>query len=371
MNILICIPSLLIGGTEIQTLSLVQALIKNRHRVTTVCYFEYNSEMVKQYIQAGSKVVCLANNGQRLRGTACISMIYSGLRKIVKEDKPDIVHVQYMAPGAIPIFVLRILGIKKIIATVHTTADIYSNLTLIHFIQQHCVRVFTCISQRAEESFFGSSKLYETDTPLKRRNHFTVSNALPPYIHIRSEKRSFKDKALTLGIVSRLEKIKGMDLVIPAFAKVKAKYPNAQLLIVGDGSLRELMKQQANQLKVSEAITWAGRQASERLQVYYDSIDILLMPSRSEGFGLTAIEGMARGCIVVATNVGGLPEIVKDGEVGLLHQPESIEDMEDKIDQLIKNQSQLQTLSDNAIKAVEKYSFERYAILFSSLYQRI
>lgn len=87
------------------------------------------------------------------------------------------------------------------------------------------------------------------------------------------------------------------------------------------------MQQQAKDSTTNKDITWAGRQEQEQLQTYYDMIDILLIPSRSEGFGLTAIEGMARGCVVVASNAGGLPEIVKDKEVGLLHEKESIEDM--------------------------------------------
>lgn len=81
---------------------------------------------------------------------------------MIRISKPDITHVQYMAPGAIPILLLRLFGIKNIIATAHTAADIYPNLKLVHFIQRYCVRVFTCITQVAEMSFFGKFQSIHT-----------------------------------------------------------------------------------------------------------------------------------------------------------------------------------------------------------------
>lgn len=370
MTILVCIPCLLTGGTEIQTLNLVQALVGGGHRVVTVCYFEYSENMVARFHQSGSEVVCLSSTGARIGGWRGILFLYKGLRKALKRYKPDVAHVQYMAPGAIPILLLRLLGFRQIIATAHTAADIYSNLRLVHFIQRYCVRAFTCITELAEQSFFGSSQLYGVDTPLKRRNHFTIYNALPTGFSIRREPRSFSEP-ITLGVVSRLEKIKGMDLVVPAFARVRAKYPNTRLIVVGDGSLRKRMQQQAQELGCTDGIEWTGRQPQDQLFDWYDRMDIVLMPSRSEGFGLTAIEAMANGCVVVASRTGGLPEVVRDREVGLLHTSESIDDMVVKIDSLLGNTDLLSRYSTAALAYVGRYSFERYSQLFNDLYKRL
>ena len=371
MTILIAMPCLLTGGTEIQTLSLVRALVQDGHQVTVVCYFEYAPIMIEHYQNEGSKVICLNPAGTRISGWNGIRFLFKGIRKILKEERPDIVHVQYMAPGAIPILLLRMLGMKNIIVTVHTAADIYSSLYLIHFIQKHCVRVFTCITMRAEKSFFGSAELYNSDTNLKKRNHFTIYNALPPYIHIREEQKSFSDGQITLGVVSRLERIKGMDLVVPAFAKLKKQYTDIRLLVVGDGSQRSIMQEQAIELGVNDSVEWMGRQEQSCLQSLYDRIDILLMPSRSEGFGLTAIEGMARGCVVVASDTGGLPEVVKDGETGLLHQVEDVEDMTAKIQSLLESRMRIIQLSRNSVSYVSQFSFAKYATAFCNLYERI
>lgn len=370
MTIFICIPCLLTGGTEIQTLNLVRALVTGGHQVVTVCYFEYSPEMVIRFQQAGSEVVCLSKDGTRIGGWKGIIFLYKGLRKVLKQYRPEVVHVQYMAPGAIPILLLRLLGMRQIIATAHTTADIYPNLRLIHFVQQHCVKAFTCITELAERSFFGTSQLYSEQTLLKKRNHFTIYNALPAGISISRQAKS-QDRPLTIGVVSRLECIKGMDLVVPAFAQVKACHPEMQLLIVGDGSLRKQMEEQAHKTGLEETVEFAGRQPQEKLSSDYDRIDILLMPSRSEGFGLTAIEGMARGCVVVAARTGGLPEVVRDGEVGLLHETEQIEDLVAQINKLIEKPALWKQFSNEATTYVQRFSFERFSQLFNNLYQKI
>lgn len=370
MTILISIPCLLTGGTEIQTLNLIRALAADRHRVVTVCYFEYSLEMVTRFQEAGSEVVCLSKEGRRIRGWKGIIFLYKGLRKVLKQYRPEVAHVQYMAPGAIPILLLRLLGMRQIIATAHTAADIYSSLRLVHFIQQYCVRVFTCITELAERSFFGTSLLYTEQTQLKKRNHFTIYNALPMGISISKQSKS-QNHPLTIGVVSRLEGIKGMDLVVPAFAQVKACHPEMQLLIVGDGSLRKQMEEQAHKAGLEEAVEFAGRQPQEKLVSYYDRIDILLMPSRSEGFGLTAIEGMARGCVVVAAHTGGLPEVIRDGEVGLLHKPEQVEDLAAQINRLIEQPALWKQFSNKVTTYVQRFSFERFSQLFNNLYQKI
>lgn len=370
MKVMVCIPCLMTGGTEIQTLNLVRALITGGHQVVTVCYFEYSPEMVIRIQQAGSKVVCLSKDGTRIGGWKGIIFLYKGLQKVLKQYRPEVAHVQYMAPGAIPILLLHLLGMRQIVATAHTAADIYSSLRQVHFIQQHCVRAFTCITERAERSFFGTSQLYSEQRQLKKRNHFTIYNALPAGISISRQAKS-QDRPLTIGVVSRLENIKGMDLVVPAFAQVKAYHPEMQLLIVGDGSLRKQMEEQTHKAGLEEAVEFAGRQPQEKLSSYYDRIDILLMPSRSEGFGLTAIEGMARGCVVVAARTGGLPEVVRDGEVGLLHEPEQIEDLTAKINELIERPTLWKQISNKATIYVEQFSFERFCHLFNNLYKKL
>lgn len=422
MKTLICIPCLLTGGTEIQTLNTVHALAHGGHEVTVAAYFEHTAYMHQKYEEAGAKAILFSPDGNRLGGWRIIPFLYKNLRRAIKTVRPDVVHVQYMTPGALVILLLWLMGVKNIIATAHTAADIYKDLRLIYFLQRHCLRAWTCITERAEHSFFGTSQLYSKDTILQKRNHFTIYNCLAPgrvngerlmvngdnathytlnstqekvngdglmvkgantthYTLNSTQEPSTHDSinhspltlnhSFTLGLVSRLEHIKGMDLVIPAFAEVRKRFRDVKLLVVGDGSLRSSMEQQAMALGCADAVTWAGRQPQEELSKYYSQMDVVLMPSRSEGFGLTAIEAMSHGCVVVASNIGGLPEVVCDGECGLLHQSEDAADMASKISMLISNNELYKRLQTQSLREVEKYSFERYAELMNDLYMKV
>lgn len=399
MRTLICIPCLLTGGTEIQTLNTVHALVQGGHEVTVACYFEHSPYMVERYRKAGAKVQLFSPEGTRVGGYRAIPYLYKHLRRTIKAVRPDVTHVQYMAPGAMVILLLWLMGVKNIIATAHTAADIYKDLRLLHFLQRHILRAFTCITERAERSFFGTSQLYTTETVLGKRNHFTIYNALPAQMRCNVDANvdvdCFQDEDTqgvyenanidenythrspltahrsTIGVVSRLEPIKGMDLVVPAFAEVLKEFPEVRLLVVGDGSLRATMEQQAIELGCADRITWVGRQPQEELSHWYEQMDIVLMPSRSEGFGLTAIEAMANGCVVVASNVGGLPEVVRDGVCGLLHRSEDVHDMAEKMCVLLGDNELYNRIRTQALCEVEKYSFERYAELVCNLYERL
>ena len=373
MKILVTIPCLLTGGTEIQTLNLVRALVKGEHQVTTACYFEHTENMVKLYEEAGSKVVLFSKDGVRVGGVKGIIFLLKNLWKIKLSLRPDVVHVQYMAPGAIPIILLKLMGQKSIVATAHTNADVYGAkaMNLLKFLQSHVLRAFTCITLRAEKNFFGSCSLFDSSIRcIPAHTHYTIYNALPGYIQISDNKKENND-IITIGVVSRLEHIKGMDLVVPAFAKVYEKNKNIRLLVVGDGSLRHQMEEDASRSHLCKIIEFAGMQQQRDLQSYYDKIDVLLMPSRSEGFGLTAIEGMARGCVLVASNTGGLPEVVREGYVGLLHQPESVNDLANKICSLIENPKHFEQMRSHLHDYVQQFTFERYADLFNDLYSKL
>ncbi len=373
MKVLVTIPCLLTGGTEIQTLNLVRALVKGEHQVTTACYFEHTENMVKLYEEAGSKVVLFSKDGVRVGGVKGIIFLLKNLWKIKLSLRPDVVHVQYMAPGAIPIILLNLMGQKNIVATAHTNADVYGAkaMKLLKFLQSHVLRAFTCITLRAEKNFFGSCSLFDSSIRcIPAHTHYTIYNALPGYIQISDNKKENND-IITIGVVSRLEHIKGMDLVVPAFAKVYEKNKNIRLLVVGDGSLRHQMEEDASRSHLCKIIEFAGMQQQRDLQSYYDKIDVLLMPSRSEGFGLTAIEGMARGCVLVASNTGGLPEVVREGYVGLLHQPESVDDLANKICSLIENPKLLEQMRSHLSDYVHQFTFERYADLFNDLYSKL
>ena len=371
MTVLICIPCLLTGGTEIQTLSLVEALVAAGHKPVVACYFEYAEGMVRRYEAAGAEVRLLSSDGTRVQSVkATAKHLWNGLRSIVREKRPEVAHVQYMAPGALPIVILKAMGIKKVIATAHTSGDIYTpnGLRIIKLLSRTCLTAFQCITERAEKSFFGSSRLFDGET----HRHFTIYNNLPGHISILPQPRpTFNDNhTITVGVVSRLERIKGMDLVVPAFAKVSLRNPKLRLLVVGDGSLRPLMEQQAAEAGIADHVEFSGRKPQTELQDCYDRVDILLMPSRSEGFGLTAIEGMARGCVPVVAEVGGLPEVVTP-DCGMLHHSGDTDDLAAKVAGLLADPARVSSMSAAAVRRAERFSNSNYRQAIARLYNTL
>ncbi|MBN1123229.1 MAG: glycosyltransferase family 4 protein [Anaerolineae bacterium] len=123
-----------------------------------------------------------------------------------------------------------------------------------------------------------------------------------------------------IGMFGRLIEQKGVDTLLNAFVQVRQAVPDAVLLIVGDGDQRSEMQALAESLGISEAVTFAGwvPQAYKLMP----ACDAIAMPSRWEGFGLVALEAMGSSRPLIASRVSALPEIVVDGETGLLVPPD-------------------------------------------------
>lgn len=376
-RVLIIIPHLGVGGTEVQTFNIAYALRSAGYTVRVLCLYRHIKEVENKFLGIDVKIDILSpeysNYNVKIKYPkrfGLVKFLYNGLKDTLNDFGPDVIHVQYMTPGATVILMLKyIFRQKNIIATSHTAADIYSKngLRLVRFISRNCLRAFQCITLAAEKGYFGSANLFNGKLEAGGGNHFTIYNSLPQEISLTDKRKSFDNRNLTIGVVSRLEAIKGMDLVIPAFAKAFAECKRLKLLIVGDGSLKNDMEKQVIEYGLSEAVMFVGRKKQSELKEWYDKIDILLMPSRSEGFGLTALEGMARGCVPVVAKVGGLPEVVTDG-CGYLHCPEDVEDMANCILDGIES---LEKKSDAAIQRVSKFSADNYNESIKSLYKAI
>ena len=137
--------------------------------------------------------------------------------------------------------------------------------------------------------------------------------------------------------------------------------PDCRLLIVGNGSMRKMMQTQQQELHIPDnRIEWAGTVDNRKLSDYYGRMTLVWVPSRSEGFGLAAVEAMGMGCPVVAADVGGLKEIVHDGIDGRLFIPENTDDLAEKTLQLLSDTETLQSMSAQTVANARKYSFDIY-----------
>jgi L-malate glycosyltransferase len=376
---LICIgiPCLNLGGTELQTLNLAKVLCNNSQNVSVLCYFEYNTLMVSQFIESGIKLEFLGLK----RGIKFLPLIYKLFRKF-KQLKPEIVHVQYMAPGALPIIAARIAGVKKVFATVHQPFSVshrwYSKLILRS--AAFLTSKFISVSQNAENSWFGNSHLFNENIPLSNQpSHFTIHNAVDTFrieeiisicdkIKIREGLNISQDK-LIIGTVSRLRYEKGVDILIDGFAKLLSRYTKAHLLIVGDGPDSKKLYEQAGNSGIRDSITFTGVVDWLEAIKLMGIMDIVAVPSRFEGFGLTAAEAMAAGKPVVASDSFGLSEVVVNEETGLLFPPEEFEMLGKILLLLCENRALSEEFGRNGKERCKSFfGFDLFSRRIASLY---
>ena len=124
-------------------------------------------------------------------------------------------------------------------------------------------------------------------------------------------------------VVGRVERGKGQDVLVEALPAIRDAAPDAHVRLVGDdGGAAEILARRAQELGVADAVAFEGARARQELPAVYRSAAVCVVPSRFEAFGYTAVEAMACGRAVVASRAGGLAEIVRDGEDGLLVAPE-------------------------------------------------
>ncbi|HEY1316798.1 MAG TPA: glycosyltransferase [Gaiella sp.] len=122
-----------------------------------------------------------------------------------------------------------------------------------------------------------------------------------------------------LALVGRLIPIKGHGVLLEALVRVRAELPDVTLELAGDGPLEPELRAAVARLGLGEAVTFLGRVAPP--SSVYERAEIVVVPSFGEGFGMVALEAMERGRAVVASDVGGLPEIVEAGKTGLIVPP--------------------------------------------------
>jgi glycosyltransferase involved in cell wall biosynthesis len=127
---------------------------------------------------------------------------------------------------------------------------------------------------------------------------------------------------VSVAAIGALERCKGVDILLEAWAQVVARAPQARLVLAGDGSWRTAVKTQITELGLTGSIELLGHVTRAQVSHLLDRSWCLVLPSRSEGLPRVILEAFARGRPVVATRVGGSPELVRDGQTGYLVDPE-------------------------------------------------
>lgn len=155
-----------------------------------------------------------------------------------------------------------------------------------------------------------------------------------------------------IGCIGRLHPQKGQVYLIRAFAKILKEYPNTVLLLVGEGETRSELDSEVSRLALSEHVIFTGTASGNEYNNYLAAMDIYVQPSVFEGLPRTLLDAMYMGKAIVATDINGNKEAIQDGVSGLLVQSKSDEMLEDAILRLLRHESSLVELAQQARKSV-------------------
>lgn len=173
---------------------------------------------------------------------------------------------------------------------------------------------------------------------------------------------------IILYVASLIER-KGPEFLIQAFHGVKERYPQAQLILIGDGPQRQELEKMVASLENSDSVQFLGWQTQQKVSEWMRKARVFVLPSVEEGLGVVLLEALASGTVCVGSNVGGIPDVISP-EVGRLVPPRDPKSLQTALEGLLENDETWQRLSQNARRRAEDvYDWDRIASRIRSIYQ--
>jgi len=170
-----------------------------------------------------------------------------------------------------------------------------------------------------------------------------------------------------------LVEYKGPDILLKAFKLVKKAVPSVKLIFAGRGHMDNQLKVTAKQMNISDDVIFTGFVEDSEKPLYYKAADIFCLPSTTlaESFGIVNLEAMAAGIPIVSSNLGGIPDIVKNGENGLLAEPNNVEMVAENLIKLLKDDKVREEMGRNGLEMINDYTWDEVATKTEKLYENI
>ena len=311
-----------------------------------------------------------------------LSELFSAIR-IIRKEKIDVIHSHWLVPqGLVGAICKKVFGIPHV-TTVHG-ADINTikKLEILSGKKSKILSgIFSFVLHNSDKinanSSYTKSIVLSIDGRVKNKIEI-----IPMGVDINrfkheddiNIKEDFDAEYLILS-VGRLIDWKGTKYLITAMKEIIKKIPNAKLVIGGIGPEKENLEKLTEELKLKNNVIFTGYIEDIDLLKYYASSDIFVLPSinlngHTETLGVVLLEAMACGTPVIGSNVGGIPDIIKDGYNGFLVSEKSPEDLADKIIELLSNKELAEEFATNGLKTVqEKFSWISVTERFIEVYE--
>ena len=343
------------GGIEVLCKDiLTKAKFDNR-----ICCLFDEGEIFKSLKEENRSIFSLKKDNRNLK------KITNDLVKYCIDEKIDIITIHHggLSCNLVYIMLKKRLPNLKYVRYLHACFDKYAfgndkgifNRILIKKVMQkafNCSDLLIFISKAVKISF-------ESQFNIKNKKKVIIYNGIDEKFFTQKKiKRHKQDKIINIIFIGRLSYVKGVEILIKALKKVCEKNDNIFLTIVGDGEEKERLISLSKKLNVSDKIKFVGRQSD--VIEWLDNADMFVYPSIwEEGFGISVVEAMARGCIPIVSNKGGLPEVVQDFQNGFLFEKGSVNDLIQKINIVINlNVQEKSKLILNAMNRSKVFSIE-------------
>ncbi len=304
----------------------------------------------------------------------CAELISSII--VCRREHVTIIHSHWILPhgiiGVITGAMLSIPHICSIHGTDVTITRTYPILSkLIRSVARRC-KVITVNSSYTLKILTSCGKNIPTPTIIP----MGVEQSLPIDHNENRDKENLQRKPIIL-FVGRLIKLKGVHVLIKAMKRIIIRYPDTSLVIIGDGVYMNSLHDLVSHLHLESLITFTGRISNQEVMTWYQKASIFVLPSisvdgQTEGLGVVLLEAMAYGVPVIGSNIGGIPDIIKDGENGVLVTPDDPDELSDKIIHLLDDPQLQERISLAGLNTVrQKFNWETIGQKFVLKYNQM
>lgn len=297
----------------------------------------------------------------------------SKIAEVAVMENLDVLHVHYAIPHAVCAILARQMSGRdlKIVTTLHGT-----DITVLGYDPSLTDAIRFGIEKSDYVTAVSNSLISQTHELIKPKKTIEcVYNFIDTRVNKRTDSSELRKEYGILPHekvvihVSNFRPVKRVQDVIQAFAGIAEHLP-AKLLLVGDGPEMKTVCNLAGELGIRDKILLLGKQ--ERVEELYSLSDLMLLLSEKESFGLVALEAMACGVPCIGTNVGGIPEVIVNGETGYICELGDIKTITEKAVEILSNEVIHRRFSANSIERAEKrFSAEQIVSEYENIYYQL